>query len=1057
MEAGTATSSVKPSDDEKRNDDMAKETNNSTSTAEPLQDDDATVVGFVAPVRSGIDQALSISVSTSSAFPNNANDSKTVDYTKMVAFDSNTAAYDRGEVLYNTGGQEIGKVMDLLGKGGMGEVYALQTPFGNTVAAKVIQLSNRSPLEIRDLTFGLVKESEVLIHIPDHVNIVRFIGVFAHRIAKKDRPKLNTCVLLSEIISGGSLTDYIQSGRLYRQCNGNNNNNNEMLAAGPLLKRLLSLSIMIGRGLQHLHDFNMLHEDMKPSNVLIVEAPESGSDSTPNQVQLIAKVTDFGTCQSLLKKHHVKRSQQTVAATVEKPSTVDESDVNQVEADSDSIYAEFMGGTPAYWSPEQESAYRNAASADTSQLSRTADIWTWALTVLEMFAGKRFWTKGMEALEALNRYLLSLSDESTSDPDLLRLNNTQKMPEQLSELLKRCFAKDVAQRPQSFHEILPSLTLLYEELFQEKFVFPESPPESDDNLSMIRSSAEGYMIRAHMELGQWNEAYDMCQKCLVKQPDNWIFLFTMGVLCIRHLNDLENAIKYFQRALDVCVGVEHMAERCLVLVSMTQVWIRQQNYDQALQITDEVLSVCNDKLAQLEQDTTVVPDPATVFNVKSIRNDALYTRAMVLSFKNRTNEAYEIILELVQRNADLVPVLSYLAASSGKVREAVQSLVAAIAKDPLNSELYSVVASMYSTMGDSNRAMEYIDKAAMIAPQDVQVKESRAMVWAMAGRLEDAYNELSEIAYGNRTANFYLCTAAVLTGMGKRLEAVETLREAVALYPTSASLKATLSMAFISSNQIAEAIEQAQMAINLDSTLIVARMSLGQSLTAAGRYLEAIESFEWIRKAQPNRLEAITGLVQAYVLKGDPEQALPLAQEAVQLQPNNFALHSSLVHIHVALGDMATAEQHARLSLSLNPNAMDMYMILPDLLAKMGKIDEAVATVEKAVEKFGHDIRLLHLMCRTYLSLGKINEALKLIEDGLKIDAAYQPLRCNYVSVLCHLRRLDDALKMFHVIFLDNPFAPEVAPLQMALLQAGVAFEMLTPPGWDLPTAPMRV
>ena len=57
-----------------------------------------------------------------------------------------------------------------------------------------------------------------------------------------------------------------------------------------------------------------------------------------------------------------------------------------------SIMVSANGMTPAYCSPEQ---------ANKQELSRKTDIWSWAVSVLEMFTGEVCWQSGTAAPEAM--------------------------------------------------------------------------------------------------------------------------------------------------------------------------------------------------------------------------------------------------------------------------------------------------------------------------------------------------------------------------------------------------------------------------------------------------------------------------------------------------------------------------------------------------------------------------------------------------------------------------------------------------------------------------------
>ena len=82
------------------------------------------------------------------------------------------------------------------------------------------------------------------------------------------------------------------------------------------------------------------------------------------------------------------------------------------------------GMTPAYCSPEQ---------ANKEPLSSKTDIWSWGLTVLEMFTGEVTWSAGQVALEALEHYLTTGAQDERGP----------RMPSTLADLLHRSFGTTI--------------------------------------------------------------------------------------------------------------------------------------------------------------------------------------------------------------------------------------------------------------------------------------------------------------------------------------------------------------------------------------------------------------------------------------------------------------------------------------------------------------------------------------------------------------------------------------------------------------------------------------
>lgn len=206
-------------------------------------------------------------------------------------------------------GERIGplRIKRLLGAGGMGEVYlAKDTILGRSVALKVIRPELISKLGVS----RFLSEGRLLGRL-SHPNIVVLFGVGEHRGA----PYLEL-----ELLQGESLR--------------------ERIARGPLfLRETVRIAQQIASALAHAHAAEVVHCDLKPSNILI---PPDGR----------ARVVDFG-----------------LSALV---------DIDTISASK--TRALRPSGTPAYLSPERWAGAPPQPSAD---------IFAFGLVVHEMLFGRR--------------------------------------------------------------------------------------------------------------------------------------------------------------------------------------------------------------------------------------------------------------------------------------------------------------------------------------------------------------------------------------------------------------------------------------------------------------------------------------------------------------------------------------------------------------------------------------------------------------------------------------------------------------------------------------------
>ena len=119
---------------------------------------------------------------------------------------------------------------------------------------------------------------------------------------------------------------------------------------------------------------------------------------------------------------------------------------------------EWSGMTELYASPEQ--IRRGTITAAT-------DFWSWAATCFESFIGGASWQSGAAVGVAFEEFL----DNGG------RLPGFPKIPDELSMILRSCFAYQPSDRPDSFREIAEEICEIHSQLLDEPC--PASPPDTD--------------------------------------------------------------------------------------------------------------------------------------------------------------------------------------------------------------------------------------------------------------------------------------------------------------------------------------------------------------------------------------------------------------------------------------------------------------------------------------------------------------------------------------------------------------------------------------------------
>ena len=237
--------------------------------------------------------------------------------------------------------------------------------------------------------------------------------------------------IFSEWMNNGSLKDRIRDGSLY------------IGTEVEQEERLLDLAIQFARGLRYSHENGLIHRDVKPDNLLLTKDWD-------------AKVADFGLAKA------------------------------RDEAISEDGTAHKGGYTPEYCSGEQ--------AAELYTDART-DVYSWALTVLEMYTKGRVWESGPTVSKNREQFINAVK---------------LPLPEGLRGLLYRCFEADADKRPGDLAEIEATLREIYKSKTDGEYPRPE-PKAAADTADSLNNRALSFLDLGKPEQAQrlWDKALRM--------------------------------------------------------------------------------------------------------------------------------------------------------------------------------------------------------------------------------------------------------------------------------------------------------------------------------------------------------------------------------------------------------------------------------------------------------------------------------------------------------------------------------------------------------------------
>lgn len=340
---------------------------------------------------------------------------------------------------------DLYEVREVIRSGGMGLVYRVHHCGWNVdLAVKTPRTALlRSPERVLDFE----REAESWVGLGLHPHTVNC--AYVRRVS-------GVPSVFAEWVDGGTLAEEVRSQRLYEG------------GAPRTLSRILDIALQCAWGLDHAHAQGLVHQDVKPANIMI---DQDG----------LTKVTDFGLARARV-------------AAGERGSTPAET----------SLLASHGGLTPAYCSPEQARGER---------LTRATDVWSWALSVLEMFTSGPPTRYGPDAADALG----------SATPHGSPRGRAPMLPEELARLLERCFRPEPSARPSRMDELAEELTGIYARVVGERY-----PRDRAEPATLIADSLSNHALSL-VDLGRVDRAEELWDRALRADPHHTHAVHNQGL------------------------------------------------------------------------------------------------------------------------------------------------------------------------------------------------------------------------------------------------------------------------------------------------------------------------------------------------------------------------------------------------------------------------------------------------------------------------------------------------------------------------------------------------
>lgn len=211
-------------------------------------------------------------------------------------------------------------------------------------------------------------------------------------------------------------------------------------------------------------------------------------------------------------------------------------------------------------------------------------------------------------------------------------------------------------------------------------------------------------------------------------------------------------------------------------------------------------------------------------------------------------------------------------------------------------------------------------------------------------------------------------------------------------YPMSLSESLSVYYANLGGNyedkgEFDKAIEELKKAVEIDPSSLGAHVNLGNAYTSKGDFDKAVEELKKATEINPDNALTHNNLAYAYALKGEFDKAIEEYTKVLEINPNDMRVRHSLANAYRDNGDFDKAiEEYNKI--------MDIYPYFPDVRNNLGLAYHGKGEFDKAIEEYEMALMIVPHYSEAHYNLANALYASgrKLINEG-KTEKGWEKLK----------------------------------------------------------------
>ncbi|MBC7363348.1 MAG: tetratricopeptide repeat protein [Candidatus Aminicenantes bacterium] len=359
--------------------------------------------------------------------------------------------------------------------------------------------------------------------------------------------------------------------------------------------------------------------------------------------------------------------------------------------------------------------------------------------------------------------------------------------------------------------------------------------------------------------------------------------------------------------------------------------------------------------------------------------------------------------------------------------------------NPCLSDCYVMLAQLSVEKRQYQKALEYLEEAYKINPDDLEILNLRAICLRRMGEFGQAVELYQKILKKTPDKPQVLYNLGIaLSKMNRLVEAEQAYLKAIKLKPYFAEAHNNLGEVYLKMDRLSEAEAEFLRAVELNEKYALAISNLAEVNFRKKNWQLARIYADKALELNPNLSSAHNIKGNLFSQEGKLEEAFSEYQKALAANPDYEKAYYNLGVAASDLGRWTEAEGYFLKALRLNPYFAEAYAALGLCYLRQGRWDEAILQLNRAAEKGYHQVRLFVNLSYAYMNKKDWEKAEQAALEAIRLDPAQVQAYNNLGISLAQQGKLEEARQILaRALSLDPLERNVVLNLAMVELSAG--------------------